>query len=370
MLTKTTPLLQGAGALSLIFLSIFSALTTVHSDAVVQDPMQAQANSFGWLAIRNFTYCLSSSPDPPDKPRGVQPSKRTFADEKPSKQLTGIGDSVVVLYHPENTNKAIAWCNTLVAFQSTEHVKCHIALPTCQRCDAVRDVTKAAAVPVVGGPKAGRENKAPSGKVGTAAGIQQARPPSDDDLVPLRRRDGRTYDPDDPLVKDPDAIDPNAKQPTTPPPQSETPSRPQVRLHSSDSSAIVDEDATNDLSWKQPSPSSKTFAKTSSRLRFERIARYTSYRAGRTSLLSICIVSACRYETWTGIRFTLLVMSMPGRRVRVLLMNDLMLEQEEAASKATKRGRQVMMQQPMLKLERFSRSLAMATVERVLLTVS
>ncbi len=63
-------------------------------------------------------------PDPPTKPRGIQPKgKNTInADDASKKRLTGMGDSVVVLYHPENTNKAIAWCNTLVAFQSTEHV--------------------------------------------------------------------------------------------------------------------------------------------------------------------------------------------------------------------------------------------------------
>lgn len=158
-------------SLTLLFASLFTLLLTqnayrAQADTVVQDPLQAQANSFGWLAIRNFTYCMGDSPDPPTKPRGIQPKgKNTInADDASKKRLTGMGDSVVVLYHPENTNKAIAWCNTLVAFQSTEHVQCHTALPTCQRCDAVREKNGVKSMSL-GGVHAGK-GKAPSGKLG------------------------------------------------------------------------------------------------------------------------------------------------------------------------------------------------------------
>ncbi len=101
--------------------------------------MQAQANSFGWLAIRNVTYCLSSQPDPRTSLEGSSPSPPSSSPRTRTRLEPVI--SVVVLYHPENTNRAIAWCNTLVAFQDTEHVKCRVALPTCQRCDAVRNTS-------------------------------------------------------------------------------------------------------------------------------------------------------------------------------------------------------------------------------------
>lgn len=152
--------------------------------------MQAQANSFGWLAIRNVTYCLSAQPDPLNKPRGIQPKAAPLAST--NSHATGTGDSVVVLYHPENTNKAIAWCNTLVAFQDTEHVKCHVALPTCQRCDAVRNTSAG----VGGGDGSilagtlllkGDETSAPAAKMsrrGTDAGRTALQSPSDP-LSPL-----------------------------------------------------------------------------------------------------------------------------------------------------------------------------------------
>lgn len=129
---------------------------------VVEDPLLAQANSFGWLAIRNFTYCLSTSPDPPNKPRGIQPKRELFTPV--DRESSGMGDSVVVLYHPEQTDRPIAWCNTLVAFQSMPHVRCHAALPTCQRCDAVRSPTERTASSGEG--YGGSGSRAPSGKLG------------------------------------------------------------------------------------------------------------------------------------------------------------------------------------------------------------
>lgn len=125
--------------LAVFLLTLSLPFSPGHATTVIEDPMQAQANSFGWLAIRNVTYCLSSQPDPPNKPRGIQPKSPQLVST--NSHATGTGDSVVVLYHPENTNRAIAWCNTLVAFQDTEHVKCRVALPTCQRCDAVRNTS-------------------------------------------------------------------------------------------------------------------------------------------------------------------------------------------------------------------------------------
>ncbi|SNX85407.1 uncharacterized protein MEPE_04116 [Melanopsichium pennsylvanicum] len=128
-----------ASASIAIFSLFVLQIGRIGAEKVVQDPMEAQANSFGWLAIRNFTYCLSSNPDPPNKPLGVQPTKQmTSKLNGAKKELTGMGDSVVVLYHPEETTRAIAWCNTLVAMQSTDHMICHMAVPTCQRCEAVR----------------------------------------------------------------------------------------------------------------------------------------------------------------------------------------------------------------------------------------
>ncbi|TKY86268.1 hypothetical protein EX895_005093 [Sporisorium graminicola] len=198
-------------------------LTAVRADAVVQDPMKAQANSFGWLAIRNVTYCLSSDPDPANKPRGVQPKTNNFASlgsgAPTTKQLTGMGDSVVVLYHPENTNKAIAWCNTLVAFQSTEHVKCHIALPTCQRCDAVRSKDGTEDRVATTEATKGREreeigkNRAPSGKLGQprTPKIQAGTDGYYDTLVALQRKGAGGRDPNDPWVRAPGESDQTAK---------------------------------------------------------------------------------------------------------------------------------------------------------------
>ncbi|CDW97094.1 hypothetical protein [Sporisorium scitamineum] len=204
------------------------------ADAVVQDPMEAQANSFGWLAIRNFTYCLSSNPDPPNKPRGVQPKQSALAttgSDKPTTK-TGMGDSVVVLYHPEITNKAIAWCNTLVAFQSTEHVQCHIALPTCQRCEAVRskDGSRTTDAGKDGG-QVEKGSKAPSGKLGqpkTRKDLIDA-DGAHDAFLPLRRRGAGASDPNDPLIALPGGSDPNAKPQlqTQPQPQPQPQTQPQ-----------------------------------------------------------------------------------------------------------------------------------------------
>ena len=227
-----------AATLAVALLSLWILLVLpCTAETVIQDPMEAQANSFGWLAIRNFTYCLSDRPDPPDKPRGIQPSNKSPGDlGSGQERLTGIGDSVVVLYHPDNTNQAISWCNTLVAFQSTKHVQCHKALPTCQRCDAVRDTNaKKSGTNVVGAsnPEAveagasveGSGRKAPSKRLG--GGLHQAKakkqseqlqqvqpqdglvkqseqpvPPSDlnSGLVPLQKRDETAQDPNDPWV--------------------------------------------------------------------------------------------------------------------------------------------------------------------------
>ncbi|KAF6767631.1 hypothetical protein PSEUBRA_006153 [Kalmanozyma brasiliensis GHG001] len=150
--------------IALLALSLLqSALATV-----IEDPLLAQANSFGWLAIRNFTYCLSTSPDPPNKPRGIQPKRDMYTPV--DRASSGMGDSVVVLYHPEETSRPIAWCNTLVAFQSMPHVRCHGALPTCQRCDAVRSPTDR-------GASWGQEvrdgaSRAPSGKLGQSTRVK------------------------------------------------------------------------------------------------------------------------------------------------------------------------------------------------------
>lgn len=250
---------RAARTLLVALLPLLALLAYTQADAVVQDPMEAQANSFGWLAIRNFTYCLSDNPDPPNKPRGVQPKQQqsTLAPlgsgtSTPPKQLTGMGDSVVVLYHPENTNKAIAWCNTLVAFQSTEHVQCHVALPTCQRCDAVREK---GAGQGQGQGEMGKKNRAPSGRLG------QPRTGGSGGSVALHRRDGDGKDPNDPWVAAPGAGGSNAKtQPQTQPqPQQQpqphpagiAPSSPaaQPKIPPSrpyDSSTTVDADATTD----------------------------------------------------------------------------------------------------------------------------
>ena len=59
-------------------LSLLAYLSPVQAQVGLEDPMYLQATSFGWLAIRNFTYCLSSQPDPPNKPRGVQPKKEAY----------------------------------------------------------------------------------------------------------------------------------------------------------------------------------------------------------------------------------------------------------------------------------------------------
>lgn len=221
-----------------------SMLILVQADTVVQDPMEAQANSFGWLAIRNFTYCLSSHPDPPDKPRGVQPKFSSLDSlDTGEKRLTGMGDSVVVLYHPENTNKAIAWCNTLVAFQSTRHVQCHTALPTCQRCEAVR--SKNSTIASVAAAQSGRDDSTSGGKKGSKAPSkkfgQNVQPQqkgtitgqksnketvgtvaSDySDLVALRRRGIGNKDPNDPWVPLPGTEDDKSQ------PQPQSQSQPQ-----------------------------------------------------------------------------------------------------------------------------------------------
>ncbi|GAC94437.1 hypothetical protein PHSY_002008 [Pseudozyma hubeiensis SY62] len=147
--------------------------------------MYSQATSFGWLAIRNFTYCLSPNPDSPNKPRGAQPPREIYTSLSTSassqKVPIGTGDSVVVLYHPENTNKAIAWCNTLVAFQSMDHVNCHSAFPTCQRCDALR--SKKHAEGKNGQAAEGeRASKAPSGKLGMPKPVKAAGGPVQRDI--------------------------------------------------------------------------------------------------------------------------------------------------------------------------------------------
>lgn len=106
-----------------------------------------QSDSFGWFALRDFTYCLGgNAPDPLSRKLGVQLSAKPASSSAIAadsaggvERMIGTGDSVVVLYHPHHKNKAIAWCNTLVAFSSTKHVSCHRALPTCQRCEAVPD---------------------------------------------------------------------------------------------------------------------------------------------------------------------------------------------------------------------------------------
>lgn len=161
----------------LLYLLLSLLLTSdAQEDSSLQDPMYSQATSFGWLAIRNFTYCLSPNPDPPNKPRGAQPPREIFTtlttSASSNKVPIGTGDSVVVLYHPENTNKAIAWCNTLVAFQSMDHVNCHSAFPTCQRCDALR--SKKRAVGKNGQETEGERasNKAPSGKLGMPKAVK------------------------------------------------------------------------------------------------------------------------------------------------------------------------------------------------------
>lgn len=214
-LPKDSIMLSIASPRAIALLSFLSLTISshIHADTVVQDPMQASANSFGWLAIRNFTYCLSDRPDPPDKPRGVQPKTNTAPSLSGStaqtQRLTGMGDSVVVLYHPEQTNKAIAWCNTLVAMQSGKNVKCHIALPTCQRCDAVRSPTT---TPLK--PQEEREmgSKAPSGRLGekrtAASPLVPAGGAADKQLVALRRRasTGKT-DPNDPLIPPPQSYE-------------------------------------------------------------------------------------------------------------------------------------------------------------------
>lgn len=110
---------------------------------------KAQSDSFGWFALRDFTYCLGGkAPDPLSRRLGLnspQPPTTAGAITPDSggavERMIGTGDSVVVLYHPRHKNKPIAWCNTLVAFSSTAHVSCHRALPTCQRCDALPDNT-------------------------------------------------------------------------------------------------------------------------------------------------------------------------------------------------------------------------------------
>lgn len=109
-----------------------------------------------------------------------------------------MGDSVVVLYHPEQINKAIAWCNTLVAMQSGKNVKCHVALPTCQRCDAVRSSSSSlSSSPSNSGieadPKAG--SKAPSGRLGKKT-------LSNGGLITLEKRASKT-DPNDPSISPP-----------------------------------------------------------------------------------------------------------------------------------------------------------------------
>lgn len=198
-------------------LSLLAYLSPVQAQVGLEDPMYLQATSFGWLAIRNFTYCLSSQPDPPNKPRGVQPKKEAYtslnAAAAAAKVRTGTGDSVVVLYHPENTNKAIAWCNTLVAFESTKHINCHVALPTCQRCDAVR--SKKGVENQQAGADHGQSSKdtkdksldkAPSAKLGQPkeanANAKAPAAPSTDKGGLVRR--GGVIDPDDPLVALPD----------------------------------------------------------------------------------------------------------------------------------------------------------------------
>ena len=163
--------------------------------------MEAQATSFGWLAIRNFTYCLSTHPDPPNKPLGVQPNRTKIATlnslDEAEKRLTGMGDSVVVLYHPEDTNRALAWCNTLVAFQSTKHVQCHTALPTCQRCDAVREKSKGLTQQ-----QGSKGSKKPSKRLGE----QKASPKEGTErvdekgLLPLQKRGKGNNDPSDPWI--------------------------------------------------------------------------------------------------------------------------------------------------------------------------
>ncbi|SJX62646.1 uncharacterized protein SRS1_13433 [Sporisorium reilianum f. sp. reilianum] len=225
--------------------------------------MEAQANSFGWLAIRNVTYCLSDNPDPPNKPRGVQPKASPLGSGAPtSKRLTGVGDSVVVLYHPENTNKAIAWCNTLVAFQSTDHVKCHIALPTCQRCDAVRKTTGAGSMTAGtqgAQTKVGKRNRAPSGRLGQPR-TQQTRVGTDssyDALVALQKRGVGGPDPNDPWVPAPDGNDAKANAQPQPQPAAQPGTAPSTAYQPNTqpksttprtyaSSVTVDDDASAD----------------------------------------------------------------------------------------------------------------------------
>lgn len=153
---------------SLLVLVLVHPFHTALSRTPGSDSISFQAESFGWLAIRNLTHCLSPSSDslisdPPNKPRGIQPptAKTSNSDGSTRKRLTGMGDSVVVLYHPEMTNKALAWCNTLVAFESMDHVKCHMAVPTCQRCDAVRSKKPGGGTAIKG-----KKEKAPNKKLG------------------------------------------------------------------------------------------------------------------------------------------------------------------------------------------------------------
>ncbi|GAK65218.1 uncharacterized protein PAN0_008c3435 [Moesziomyces antarcticus] len=171
------------------------------ANAVVQDPMEAHAQSFGWLAIRNFTFCMSRHPDPPNKPLGIQPTGTTLStSDRRKPRTTGMGDSVVVLYHPEQPQQPIAWCNTLVAFTSTKHMKCHTALPTCQRCDAVRSGQEGGknGQPAQAAPPAGAQAAGQSAGQGKAQDSKPANQPESDQGIPRRRLDPpATQDQDD-----------------------------------------------------------------------------------------------------------------------------------------------------------------------------
>ncbi|ETS59491.1 hypothetical protein PaG_06410 [Moesziomyces aphidis] len=168
--------------------------------AVVQDPMEAHAQSFGWLAIRNFTFCLSREPDPPNKPLGTQPEGNSLGtSDRRKPRTTGMGDSVVVLYHPEQPQQPIAWCNTLVAFTSTQHMRCHTALPTCQRCDAIRSGQQAGkdGQPAPAAPPAGAQAAGQSAGQGKAQDSDPASHPSPENGARRRLDPPATQDQDD-----------------------------------------------------------------------------------------------------------------------------------------------------------------------------
>ncbi|SPO26941.1 uncharacterized protein UTRI_10410_B [Ustilago trichophora] len=240
-----------------LLLSLSILIDPSHAGSHVQDPMVAQASSFGWLASRNFTYCQSDQPDPPDKPRGIQP-KFNAHNTPGEKRLTGMGDSVVVLYHPEKTNKALAWCNTLVAIQDTEHVQCHIALPTCQRCEAKRSKPG-----YPNGVKGGGTNVAgvtggrvPAEKPGNNHAGTRKEPKGTekegyDGLKPLQKRGQGASDPNNkwvPLPGQQDPAAPGVAAPAVPNPQANV-VQPQPQPHPtrpSRSSYVPDADDLND----------------------------------------------------------------------------------------------------------------------------